>query len=207
MILESRVLKLNRNYNPIGVCTARDAFELIYSNRAEVVNVDNGSYTTYDFTSWAEISELKHELEEYGELDEFIFTTHLTLEIPRVIRTVEFGMIPHHKVKLNRRNIYSRDKNVCQYCGKSFKPISLTIDHVMPKSRGGRNTWTNLVCACVDCNRKKGPKTPEEAHIKLIRKPVEPLFVETMDIGLDHAKYSVWEHFISDSYWNVALID
>jgi len=205
--MESKVLKLNRNYSPIGLCTARDAFELIYSNRAEVVNVEEGSYTTYDFKSWAEISELRHELEEYGDFDEFVFTSYLTLQVPRVVRTTEFSNMPHHKVKLSRRNIYMRDKNTCQYCGKVVKPSLLTIDHVIPKSQGGRNSWKNLVCACYPCNSKKGAKTPKEAHVRLLKKPVEPRFIESMDLNLDREKYSMWDHFVSQSYWNTEIID
>jgi len=206
-MLDSRVLKLNSNYSPIGVCTARDAFELIYSNRAEVVNVEDGNYTTYDFNSWAEISELKHELEEYNDLDEFVFTSYLTLQIPRVVRTTEFSHVPHRSVKLSRKNIYSRDKNTCQYCGKVLKPSKITLDHVIPKSQGGRNSWKNLVCSCIECNHKKGPRTPKEAHMKLLHKPIEPKFVDAININFEDDKYSMWDYFISNSYWNTEIVD
>ena len=207
-LLESKVLKLNKNYYPIEVTTAKNAFEMLYANRAEVVVVENTNYYTYDFNSWAEISELKKELKEYSDINDFIYTTYLTLQIPQVIRSLYYDKKNIFKNKLNRKNIFLRDNNTCQYCGKKFSTQELTIDHVIPKCQGGTNRWDNLVCCCVKCNRSKGGRTPEQANMHLIRKPIKPLFSPTVKITIGkQQKYKDWHHFISDQYWNTPLID
>ena len=92
--------------------------------------------------------------------------------LPSVIRLSKYIRIPFKRIVLTRKNILRRDNNQCQYCGSRKNP--LTIDHVIPKSRGGGDSWENLVAACVNCNNKKGNQTPEEAGISLIRKPKKP---------------------------------
>ena len=94
--------------------------------------------------------------------------------MPRVIRLLTYDRLPRQKVKFNRRNIFARDGNRCQYCGKRFATSELSLDHVVPRSRGGRATWENIVCACLKCNVRKGGRTPREAGMRLIREPVEP---------------------------------
>ena len=204
-ILENRVLKLNRNYQPIEIITAKEAFSLLWKQGAEVVTVTDGTYSNFTFSSWAEVSELKEMLGEWAEYDEWIHTPTLTLEVPRVIRCLGFNKIPKYGIKLTRKNIYSRDGNTCQYCNKKFPTSELNIDHVIPKSHGGTNTWTNLVCSCIKCNQKKRDRTPKEAHMKLIRNPVKPKYSPRITIHLGHVKYKSWRNFISDQYWNVEL--
>jgi len=173
-ILQNRVLKLNRNYQPIEIVTAKEAFILLWKNCAEVVTVENGSYANYTFSSWAEISELKEEMGDWAEYDEWIHTPSLTLQIPRVIRILGFQDVPRYAIKLTRKNIYTRDNNTCQYCGKAYSTEQLNIDHVIPRSKGGENSWENLVCSCIKCNQKKRDRDPNEAHMKLIRQPQKP---------------------------------
>lgn len=205
-ILEStRVLKLNKGYMPIDVITAKDAFIDIFMGKSEVVNVEDSAYVSYDFESWAEISQLKHELEDFGIHDEWIFTSSLILQVPRVVRSLSYDKVPKYRVKLNRRNIYHRDKNTCQYCGKTLPTNELNIDHVIPKSKGGTNSWTNLVCSCLKCNRKKADMLLEDAHMKLLKRPVEPMHSANLEIHVKHPKYMTWKNFISEAYWNVEL--
>ena len=168
--LARKVLVLNKLYNPIGIVTAREAFVKLFIDAAEVVTVEEGTYANYDFNSWAEISDLRTQLEELGDLDDIVYTCRFALIVPRVIRMLNFDKVPRHNIKLNRRNIYSRDNNTCQYCGKQLPTDKLNIDHVHPKSRGGKNSWTNLVCSCFKCNTKKAGRTPDEANMKLIKK-------------------------------------
>jgi len=96
----------------------------------------------------------------------------ISLPHPSVIRLLRYYRVPYRVIELSRKNILRRDKYQCQYCGK--KTHALTIDHVIPKSRGGMDSWDNLVAACVKCNNKKGNRTPEEAHMPLIKKPRKP---------------------------------
>ncbi len=204
-ILQNQVLKLNKNYQPLEIITAKEAFSLLWSEIAEVVTVEDGSYANHTFDSWAEISELKEMLGDWTDLDEWIHTPSLTLEVPRVIRVLTFSDIPKFGLKLTRKNIYFRDGNVCQYCGKKFSTIDLNIDHVIPKSQGGKNTWENLACSCIKCNQKKKNRTPEEANMKLITIPVKPKHNPHLTVHIGHEKYSSWKNFISEIYWTVEL--
>lgn len=206
-VLSSRVLVLNRNYSPIAITTVKDAFIKLFGQIAEVITIEDGTYCSYDFSSWAEISELKHELEELLEHDEVIHTPSLTLVVPRIIRILTYSKIPLHRIKLTRRNVYARDNNTCQYCGKKFKTEDLNLDHVNPKTKGGTTTWENIVCSCYKCNGKKGPNTPDEAGMKLIRKPKVPRENPSLRVHIGSPKYSSWKSFVSNAYWTTEITD
>ena len=105
----------------------------------------------------------------------------------------------------NRRNIFARDANQCQYCGKRFVTSELSLDHILPTCRGGGTSWENLVCACVKCNVRKGGRTPYEAGMKLIRKPVRPKSSPILTIKLGNPKYASWKTFLDNAYWSVDL--
>jgi 5-methylcytosine-specific restriction endonuclease McrA len=116
-----------------------------------------------------------------------------------------YDRLPREQVKLNRRNIYARDGNLCQYCGKTFATKELTLDHVKPRVQGGGNAWTNLVCACVKCNARKGGRTPEQAGMRLIRTPIKPKRNPAISIRLGSPKYESWKAFLDEAYWTVEL--
>lgn len=206
-VLDRKVLVLNKLYNPISVVTARDAFIKLFIQVAEVVTVEQGTYTNYDFNSWAEISDLRKELEDLGDLDDLVYTQRFTLIVPRVIRLIEFDKTPKNGVKLTRRNIYSRDGNTCQYCAFTGATDKLNLDHVIPKVQGGKNTWTNLVCSCFKCNTKKAGRTPEQAGMKLIRKPFKPKHNPVLKVHIAHKRYEAWKDFVSEAYWTAELQD
>ena len=138
------VLVLNQNYKPLNVCLDRRAVVLLYRGKAEML--ENGSG--------------------------FIHSASYTFHLPSVIRLVYMIKRPRLVRKLVRLEIFNRDSYTCQYCGKQTR--QLTIDHVIPRYRGGPHTWENLVSACVPCNRRKAGKTPEEARMKLRQTPVTP---------------------------------
>jgi len=204
-VLNTNVLVLNKSYVPVWIATAKRAFIMLCSKAAEVVSVEDGSYITYDIDSWAEVSELKRELEETNGLEDWVFTSRKVFEVPRVVRLLEYNKVPNKKVRLSRRNIYYRDGNICQYCGKKFNTQDLNLDHIIPSSRGGKSTWKNLVCSCYKCNTKKRDRTPREAGVKLIREPFEPRFIPHMLIDPNNRKYNSWKSFLSEVYWNVEL--
>jgi 5-methylcytosine-specific restriction endonuclease McrA len=108
-------------------------------------------------------------------------------------------------VKLNRRNLYARDHNRCQYCGKRYPTSELSLDHVTPRSQGGGNTWENIVCACVKCNTKKGGRTPAQAHMKLIVQPRRPRRSPVLTVKMSDSRYASWKQFLDFAYWNVEL--
>jgi 5-methylcytosine-specific restriction endonuclease McrA len=101
----------------------------------------------------------------------FLHAARLAIRVPSVIRLLEYRRIPHQTRALSRKNILLRDRNTCQYCGEVLPSSELTLDHVVPRSRGGASTWENLVACCHSCNRQKGNQFPVEADMKLMREP------------------------------------
>ncbi len=138
------VLVLNQNYEPLTVCRARRAVVLIYQGKAEMLENGVG----------------------------FIHSARDTFALPSVIRLAGLIRRPYPKRKLTRFEVFNRDQHTCQYCGKQSR--QLTLDHVVPRFRGGQHTWENVVSACVPCNRRKAGRTPQEAGMKLIHKPSPP---------------------------------
>jgi 5-methylcytosine-specific restriction endonuclease McrA len=201
--LDAKVLVLNKLYVAIRVISARRAFCLLARNLAEVIHVDDGRYATYDFKSWAELSEFQRRFQP--DKFDWVRTVRIHIAVPRVIRLLGYDRLPDQMVKLNRRNLFARDRNQCQYCGQHFPTSELSIDHVVPRTQGGGDTWENLVCACVKCNAKKGGRTPEQAHMKLIRKPVRPRRNPLITIRLGQERYASWKAFLDEAYWSVEL--
>lgn len=162
----STVLLLNQNYEPLNVCKMRRAIVLVIVGKAEVLENSRG----------------------------YIHTPTRAFPRPSVIRLVYMVHRPRPRARLTRKEIFRRDNYTCQYCGRQTK--DLTLDHVVPRRRGGTHTWENLVSACRVCNRRKGGKTLEEAHMRLLRQPYEPkasyyyLFRHYLQ---DHAQ---WEKFL-----------
>src|SRR5437763_15325947 len=162
--LGANVLVLNRFYQAIRVVNVRRAFSLLCRELAEVVHIETDStgqskWQNFNFADWTELSQLKAEFEPDGY--EWIHTVRFQIAVPRIIRLLGYDKLPRQDVKFNRRNIYARDSSRCQYCGKKFSTTELSLDHVIPKSQGGRSTWDNIVCCCIKSNVKKGGRTPE----------------------------------------------
>jgi len=204
-ILDRKVLLLNKGYNLIKIITAKEAIIKVYHEVAEVITVENGTYCNYDFNSWADISKLKAEFQELDELDDVVYSSRLILVLPRIIRLLKYNKIPSTEVHLNRRNIYLRDNNTCQYCGKKFPTDKLNLDHVIPKAQGGKDSWENLVCACFNCNQKKGGRTPKEAGMKLLKIPIKLKYNPILKVHIEDKKYEAWTNFISEAYWTTDL--
>lgn len=146
-MVQLKTLKLDASYRPIEIVDALEALILCWMDKASMVE----TYTQQ------------------------VHSPNESYELPAVIvlkRLVKFAYV---NMQCNRHNILWRDYYTCQYCGNIFDDKELTLDHVVPKSKGGRNTWTNIVAACKQCNQKKGDKTPTEARMRLIRAPKRPL--------------------------------
>jgi len=203
--LNSHVLVLNKHYAAVRVVTARRAFCMLFKNVAEIVSVDDRSYRTHDFASWREVSQYRAKYERNHH--EWVRCVRFELAVPRIVRLLIYDRLPRRAVKLNRRNIFARDRGRCQYCGKKFPSSELSLDHVVPRSRGGLNDWSNIVCACVTCNVKKGGRTPAEAHMKLITPPVKPKRSPVVTLRLTNEKYASWKQFLDAAYWEVELRD
>ena len=202
--LEASVLVLNKMFMAVHVISVRRAFILLCKDLAEVVSLEDGQFSTYNFETWREVSEFraKHFREED---DDWVRTSNSEIQVPRVIRLLGYEKMPKHTVKFNRRNIFARDNNQCQYCGKRFPTTDLSLDHVVPRSQGGQGTWDNVVCACVECNVRKGGRTPKQAHMSLIRKPEKPKRSPMLNLKLTSKKYQSWKTFLDNAYWSVDL--
>ena len=142
-VMHQPVLVLNASYEPINVCAARRAIVLVLKGIAMTEEVNGHT----------------------------LHAARLAVRIPSVIRLLEYRRIPHQTRALSRKNILLRDRNTCQYCAQVLPSAELTLDHVIPRSRGGLSTWENLVAACHICNRKKGNQYAHEAGMKLLREP------------------------------------
>ncbi len=195
--LSSSVLVLNRNYTAVRVVTARRAFALLYKNFAEVIDQDQDQFDAFDFTAW--VSRSKERRQRPVSQDQFVATPRHAILVPRVIRLVTYDKVPKREVKFSRRNILARDENRCQYCGKRFSAGQLSIDHVVPKSRGGKSSWTNVVAACNPCNTRKGGRLPWEAQMKLRKPPAVPKKNPALADKVESDRYSLWRHFLGDA--------
>lgn len=206
--LNAKVLVLNKLYVAVRVVSARRAFSLLVRDIAEVIHVEGVSdgssqFVNYDFESWAEIAALQSQFER--ERHDWVRTVRFEIAVPRIIRLLGYERLPEQTVKLNRRNLFARDRNHCQYCGKYYPTSELSIDHVTPRAHGGGDAWDNLVCACIKCNARKGGRTPEQASMKLIRKPEKPRRNPLIALRLGNEKYASWKAFLDNAYWSVEL--
>ena len=141
--MQTPVLVLNASYEPINICAARRAIVLVLKGLA-MSEEENG-----------------HDLH----------AARITMRVPSVIRLLEYRRIPHQTRALSRKNILLRDRNICQYCGVVLPSGELTLDHIIPRSRGGSSTWENLVACCHSCNRRKGNHMLPETDMKLMKEP------------------------------------
>lgn len=199
-ILQTNVLVLNRLWQAVDVCSVKRALCLLYLNHAQVVVKKGGSFYTFGFQDWRDFSQ-----ENLGE-DHFINTVSYRLKIPRVIILMIYDRLPPRRVKFTRKNIYRRDNNTCQYCGRKLRTEELNLDHVLPLSRGGKNSWENVVCSCIPCNMRKSNRTLAEAGMRLIRKPRRPDWKTVVNHTLLHIPDKMgWKEFMDMAYWNVEL--
>jgi hypothetical protein len=178
-VLNAAVLVLNRSYLPIHVTSVRRAFSLLYQGLARAVNEQ---YETFDFESWRALSVTVHE--------DAIGTVGGLIRVPRVILLTAFDRVPKRHVRFSRLNIYARDRSICQYCGRRRPRSELNLDHVLPRSRGGR--------------------TPDDAGLRLIRKPFRPRWTPVLGVLGGRAGHPEWRPFLSivdAAYWNAELVE
>jgi 5-methylcytosine-specific restriction endonuclease McrA len=194
-MLSENVLVLNRSWIAVQIASARRAIGLLYQGDAKVVSPED--YSTYDFDDWKELSVTAQEY--------CIHTVNFKIKVPEVIVLSFFNGAHRSEIKFSRRNIFERDKNICQYCGRQFKKMELTLDHIVPRSCGGRSTWENLVLACVPCNVRKGSRLPDEARMPLIREPRKPRWIPCSGDGLGSARKASWQKFVDAAYWDTEL--
>jgi 5-methylcytosine-specific restriction endonuclease McrA len=230
-----KVLVLNKSWNAIGVVTLERAIVMLFTpcrdRNGEILRDAQGEEIpkakiidpTRDFQdfTWKKWSELKVRMD-----DEVVRSANMVFRVPEVILLTKYDKMPQHKIHFSRRTIYKRDGNRCQYCGVAPGTEELTIDHVIPRSAGGKTTWENCVLACVGCNSKKADRMPEATTIvkhvdgktvhvpaftvffndkvvpkKTIRKPKKP----TVPLFRGDARIKSWEAFLGAAFWEVEL--
>jgi 5-methylcytosine-specific restriction endonuclease McrA len=189
----------------VHVVNARRAFGLLYRELAEVIHLEEGIFANYTFDTWREISELRADTKQPH--DDWVRTVNFEVQVPRVIRLFDYDRMPRQKLNLNRRNVLARDNFTCQYCGQRFSTHQLSLDHVMPSSRGGLTTWENVVCACLTCNIRKGGRTPKEAGMRLLHRPERPRSNPTLAMKLRNPKYASWRTWLDGVLCNVGAAD
>lgn len=196
--LERPVLVLNRLWQAVNVCSAERALSLLFTGHAQVVYEGSAGFQTFSFREWCDFSDTQPDVEAAQSI-------HIRIRIPRVILLLFFDRVPNKEVKFTRQNVFERDKNTCQYCHLKFDRKDLNIDHVVPRQHGGLTTWTNVVCSCIECNRRKANRTPEQAGMLLRRKPKKPRWRPFLDIHFSKSPDHSWRHFLDLAYWNVEL--
>jgi 5-methylcytosine-specific restriction endonuclease McrA len=167
-----RVLVLNRNWQAVNIVGVRRAFSLLWQEHARAINTLDGSFATLDAGAWIGLSQAT----KPGPGREFVRTVRLSILLPKVLLLLSYDRIPLTEVKFNRDNVFIRDNYTCQYSGRRCRPADLTLDHVIPRERGGRTTWENIVTCSRAINAIKGNRLPHEAGLRLIRKPQRPLW-------------------------------
>jgi len=187
-------LVLNKNWLPIHVCSVRRALTMVFKDLARIVEPLN--YSLYDFESWSDLGIPVGEPCVQG--------VSLRIRIPEVIVLRACDRFRRPSVAFTRRNLFRRDRNTCQYCGRKRSTENLSLDHVVPRSRGGLATWENCVVACLRCNARKGCRSLEDAGMKLLRKPIQPPPQMAFTLHARSRKSS-WEQFVSEAYWNTEL--
>lgn len=184
-MLNLGVLVLNRSYLPIHVTTVRRAFALVYQGAAHVVDSE---YRSFAFDDWFA------QAPEPGA--DTIGTSRGPIPVPRVIVLRSYDRMPRRHVRFSRANVFARDDHTCQYCDERFAKSDLNLDHVVPRSHGGRSTWENVVTSCVDCNRRKGGRTPEQAGFRLNKKPARPRWTPLASLPLASHRHDEWRPFL-----------
>jgi 5-methylcytosine-specific restriction endonuclease McrA len=195
------VLVLNKNYQPINTCTVQEAIKKLHATNRKgeplAYIIEPESYSRLTWDDWSELKPTEEEL-KLRSASEGIYRT------PEIIIVTQYEKVRPKKVKFNRKTLAERDNYTCQYCSKKLKGDEWSLDHVIPRARGGLTTWENSVIACVPCNAKKADKTPHEAGMKLLKEPKKP---QGNIFTVHHLKHRIksWEAFLGHLYHEVEL--
>ena len=193
VLLHRPTLVLNRNWQPVNVSTVARALVMLWNETVRVV--DPADYQLYTWSDWTRLRPLDDE--------PFVQAVSFRLRVPEIVTLNEYDRLPAKAVSFSRRNVFKRDRFTCQYCGLQPGTGELTIDHVLPRSHGGESTWENCVLACLNCNKRKADRIPQQANMRLRHVPGRPRWkplYAPQDVRIES-----WEKFVSEAYWNVEL--
>ncbi|MFK7992385.1 MAG: HNH endonuclease [Sandaracinaceae bacterium] len=184
--LSSPVLVLNKGYQPVRITDARQGFSLLYMDRARALDA---AYEPHDFAEWI--------ARRPCDAEERIGTARGAISVPRVLLLRHYSRVPKAPLRLSRRHVYLRDGHACQYCGIEPGEKGLNLDHVKPRSKGGRSTWENLVTSCRPCNLAKGHDSVAEAGMTLKKRPVRPSWSMALSLASQSRRFVEWEPFLA----------
>jgi len=182
------VLVLNKHWQAIGTKSPLEAISMMYTNTATGLNIDHDNMQPLSWKQWIELP--------YSEKAGYIHTVSLKVQVPKVIILCKYSKVPMKRPKLSKKNVWKRDNYTCQYTGKKIKDGEGNIDHVVPRSKGGKSDWGNLVLACKDVNSRKGDLTPEQAGLKLIKIPTVPAASTSTDVIENKFNVAEWDLFL-----------
>ncbi|RPH47905.1 MAG: HNH endonuclease [Planctomycetota bacterium] len=196
-LLQRPTLVLNRRWTPIRTAPVQEAIGLVAKGTAMIIEPE--SFEAHDLVSWNDVSRI---LARVGE--GLIRSPRLALVPPEVILLKTYEGEGGRAVVFSRKNLFKRDRYTCQYCGIQPGPEELTVDHVVPRSRGGTSTWENCVLACVECNKRKADRTPAQAGLKMRKTPRKPSWKALVQVPARDRRES-WDKFLSRAYWEIEL--
>lgn len=189
--LENRVLVLNRGWQPVNIVGVRRAIALLFQGHAQVIFSDPaGGHRVLDAAEWIAFSQ------EHPAPERSIHTVRLALRMPPVLLLTAYDRVPKRGIRFCRRNVYLRDGHRCQYCGQDFHVAELTLDHVVPRERGGKTSWENIVTACTRCNARKANRLPQQAGMVLRKIPARPKWGPFLASMLEPDEAGQWGPFI-----------
>ena len=196
-LLQRPTLVLNRRWTPIRTAPVQEAIGLVAKGTAVIIEPE--SFDTHDLFSWNDLSRARV---KFGEA--LIRSPRLALVPPEVILLKTYEGEGGRAVVFSRKNLFKRDRYTCQYCGLQPGPEELTVDHVVPRCRGGVSSWENCVLACVECNKRKADRTPVQAGLKLRKTPRKPSWKALVQVPARDRRES-WGKFLSRAYWEIEL--
>ncbi|MCB9833526.1 MAG: HNH endonuclease [Planctomycetes bacterium] len=191
--LQEPTLVLNKSWVPINTTTVRHALLLVIKGAARFIQPE--TFEIHDFDSWSALNQ---------DQGAGLRGVRLSLRIPEVIVLTQYNRVPEKSVPFSRRNLCRRDGNRCQYCGAQVNARDMTVDHVVPRSRGGNNSWENCVVACRRCNTRKGNTPLEVTGMSLLRAPRRPEWSPCLSIKRGQRKSS-WKRFVAERHWRGGL--
>ncbi len=192
-ILTQDTLVLNRSWMAIATTPVRHALSLLFTGSAQAI--EPSTFEVHDFESWMALP--------VPEGQSSISTVRMELRVPEVVVLMRFAGVPKQHLPFTRRNLLRRDQSMCQYCGRFPGHHELSIDHVIPRARGGDTSWENCVLACVQCNRRKGSKLIEQTGMKLLARPRAPQWSPIFEVA-GKQKREAWRRFVADKHFSQA---
>lgn len=180
------VLVLNKSYCALHIIGWQKAVSLIFQEAARAMDRE---FASYEYPDWLAFSDAN--VHNYPTVN----TVSRCIAIPEIIVLRKYDRLPQRDVKYSRQTLFQRDNFRCAYCGETFERRALTVDHIIPRAKGGTTTWNNTTSACFDCNSKKADMTPEEAGMRLLYKPKKPSWISPLSDVKPHNMRKSWAHF------------